>query len=58
VVRPITDEEWNEVLRLFSNDKRIEAIKVYRRYTGASLRESKDAVDIMARKAGLRGFGE
>ncbi|MDF3146116.1 MULTISPECIES: ribosomal protein L7/L12 [unclassified Streptomyces] len=41
------DPRMDEVLALLRNDKKIQAIKVYREITGAGLKEAKDAVERM-----------
>ncbi|MBQ0998075.1 ribosomal protein L7/L12 [Streptomyces nigra] len=42
------DPRLEEVAALLRDDKRIQAIKVYREVTGAGLAEAKNAVDRMA----------
>ncbi len=43
----------DEVLGSLRNGRKIEAIKIYRRQTGAPLKESKEAVEKMAADAGI-----
>ncbi|MER5940850.1 ribosomal protein L7/L12 [Streptomyces sp. NPDC001928] len=42
------EPRMDEVLALLRDDKKIQAIKVYREITGAGLKEAKDAVERMA----------
>ncbi|WP_187284862.1 ribosomal protein L7/L12 [Streptomyces sp. uw30] len=42
------EPRMDEVLTLLRDDKKIQAIKVYREITGAGLKEAKDAVERMA----------
>lgn len=42
------DPRMAEVVALLREDKKIQAIKVYREITGAGLKEAKDAVERMA----------
>lgn len=44
---PESGGEYPEVLELVRAGRRIDAIKLYRQRTGATLKESKDAVDAM-----------
>ncbi|KUL33521.1 ribosomal protein L7/L12 [Streptomyces regalis] len=41
------EPRMDEVLALLRNDKKIQAIKVYREITGVGLKEAKDAVERM-----------
>ncbi|MFJ8634881.1 ribosomal protein L7/L12 [Streptomyces sp. NPDC093568] len=44
----VDDPRMAEVVALLRDDKKIQAIKVYREITGADLKEAKDAVEAMA----------
>ena len=46
---PLDSAMENEVVSLLENGKKIEAIKVYRKQTGAGLKEAKDAVEAIAK---------
>ncbi|MDM7991850.1 MAG: hypothetical protein QUS11_00885 [Candidatus Fermentibacter sp.] len=49
----ITSENLERVRTMIAGGEYIEAIKLYRESTGASLKEAKDAVDAMAKGAGM-----
>lgn len=49
----ITSENLERVRTLIAGGEYVEAIKLYRESTGASLRDAKDAVDAMAKGAGV-----
>ena len=42
-----------EVRRLLANNRKIEAIKLYRDHTGAGLKEAKEAVELLEREGRL-----
>lgn len=42
---PLPEETWNEIKAALRENRKIEAIKLYRAATGAGLAESKAAVD-------------
>jgi hypothetical protein len=48
-----TEPAMPDVVAHLENGKKIDAIKAYRKQTGAGLKEAKDAVDAMARERGL-----
>lgn len=50
---PITSEALERVRTLIAGGEYIEAIKLYRESTGASLKDAKDAVDALAAGAGV-----
>lgn len=41
----IKADTWKEIEKLISNDRKIEAIKLYREETGQGLKESKEFID-------------
>jgi ribosomal protein L7/L12 len=47
--------EQSEVVRHLENGQPTQAVRAYRRHTGARLLEAKQAVDLIARKHGLAG---
>tara|TARA_Y100001963_G_scaffold142375_1_gene211863 strand:- start:739 stop:1131 length:393 start_codon:yes stop_codon:yes gene_type:complete len=47
-------DEWEEIDKELSNDRKINAIKIYRQHFNCGLREAKDAVD--ARQMKLKGL--
>ncbi|MFJ7075393.1 ribosomal protein L7/L12 [Streptomyces sp. NPDC098781] len=47
-LRENDDPRMSEVAALLRDDKKIQAIKVYREITGAGLKEAKEAVERMA----------
>jgi ribosomal protein L7/L12 len=47
--KPSDSELDNEIASLLASGRKIEAIKVYRRHTGAGLKEAKDAVEAIAK---------
>ncbi len=49
----ITSENLERVRTMIAEGQYIEAIKLYRESTGASLKDAKDAVDAMAKGAGV-----
>ncbi|AGZ44816.1 hypothetical protein [Actinoplanes friuliensis] len=48
----VREREFPDVVRLVQEDKRIEAIRVFRTETGSSLLEAKNAVDAIAARYG------
>lgn len=50
---PINAADMPDVIQALRNNRKIEAIKVYREQTGLGLKESKDAVDALQRQLGL-----
>jgi hypothetical protein len=44
----LNSNQENDIIRLLKEGKKIEAIKVYREFTGEGLKESKDAVEKLA----------
>lgn len=52
--RDIPPEARMEIERLLSEGKKIEAIKVYRRHTDATLKEAKEAVESVASRMGIK----
>jgi ribosomal protein L7/L12 len=51
----IAAPEESEVIHHLENGRRIEAVRAYRRQTGVSLLEAKQAVDRIAAGRGLTG---
>jgi hypothetical protein len=49
----LPDDVRDDISELLRNDRKIEAIKLYRKHVTASLKESKLAVESMAREMGL-----
>lgn len=49
----ITSENLERVRTMIAGGEYVEAIKLYRESTGASLKDAKDAVDAMAKGAGI-----
>jgi hypothetical protein len=47
---PISEGGLNEIRQALFAGRKIEAIKLYRKYSGLGLREAKDAVEEMERK--------
>ena len=47
-------DEWEEIDKELSNDRKISAIKIYRQHFNSGLREAKEAVD--ARQMKLKGL--
>jgi ribosomal protein L7/L12 len=56
VAEPATDFEAT-ILELLKGEKKIEAIKLYRKKTGLGLKEAKDAVEVLAAKHGIESKG-
>jgi len=52
-LKPVAGEWQQEVVELLQKQRKIEAIKLYRYHTGLSLREAKDAVDMIQTEKGL-----
>jgi Ribosomal protein L7/L12 C-terminal domain len=50
--RPISDEAMNALTDALLHGRKIEAIKIYREFTGLGLKESKDEIEAI--EAGLR----
>ena len=44
----VSDENMQKIEQLIYNGKKIEAIKMYREFSGKGLRDSKEAVDMLA----------
>jgi ribosomal protein L7/L12 len=51
IVEP--EPEWPEIMALLQQDKKIQAVKLYREATGSDLLEAKTAVEEIARRRGL-----
>lgn len=49
----IPPDQWNEILELLRQRKKIQAIKIYREATGKSLLQSKEAVEQMAQSGDI-----
>lgn len=49
----MTDRDEHELLDLLRRGQKIEAIKRYRKWTGAGLKEAKDAVEALAARHGI-----
>ena len=47
---PISDNDLKEVLNAILANRKIEAIKLYREYSGVGLKEAKDAVEELEKK--------
>lgn len=47
---PISGNDLKEVVNAIVADRKIEAIKLYRQYSGIGLKEAKDAVDELEKK--------
>lgn len=54
---PLTDAQLDEVLAALRAQKKIEAIKLYREATDLGLKDSKDAVEALAKQHGIAARG-
>ena len=55
--KPVDAETEDQILSLLEAGRKIVAIKLYRRQTGASLKDAKDLVEALAAKHGISSKG-